>query len=293
MKNSEFQHSDFLDILFYKRNKKYGAYELRKRYKFRARKALLICLALVMVGSLVSMTINTDLPTLVLEVPTDGPTILTKIYDEELVPILATPAQEERVEVKQDIELPPEIVENVIDVPKESPRVDPQPNSAPQANPGSTSHSGPVASGPIASTSRAGSARGQGLTKIAPVDTMPAPEPEPQPTPEPLDEVIDETIADVLPQFPGGFSKLKAFLQKNIDYPKLEQARRLEGKVMVNFVVDKNGELEEVKVVRRSSLGFNDAALKVMRKMPRWKPGSKGGKKAKVRLTLPIEFILE
>lgn len=112
---------------------------------------------------------------------------------------------------------------------------------------------------------------------------------------EPVDEeVADEvfTIVEQQPEYPGGMAAFYQFIQKKLKYP--SQARRMgiEGKVFVQFVVDKKGNITEVMAVKGIGAGCDEEAIRVIRTSPKWKAGKQRGKAVKVRMILPITFKL-
>ena len=112
---------------------------------------------------------------------------------------------------------------------------------------------------------------------------------------EPVEEeVADEvfTIVEQQPVYPGGMSAFYQFVQKKLKYP--SQARRMgiEGRVFVQFVVDKKGNITEVVAVRGIGAGCDVEAVRVIKSSPKWKAGKQRGKAVKVRMILPITFKL-
>lgn len=112
---------------------------------------------------------------------------------------------------------------------------------------------------------------------------------------EPVEEeVADEvfTIVEQQPEYPGGMGAFYEFVTKKLKYP--SQARRMgiEGKVFVQFVVDKSGNITEVMAVRGIGAGCDEEAVRVIKDSPQWKPGKQRGKSVKVRMILPITFKL-
>lgn len=99
-------------------------------------------------------------------------------------------------------------------------------------------------------------------------------------------------IVEEMPAYPGGLGALREYLVKNIRYPKDAVKNKTEGQVMVNFVINEQGDAEEVKVLRSSYAGFNEEAIRVIKDMPQWTPGKQHGKPIKVAFTMPIEFKL-
>lgn len=112
-----------------------------------------------------------------------------------------------------------------------------------------------------------------------------------EPAPE---EEVEEvfTIVEDQPEFPGGMPAFYEFVSKNMKYP--AQARRMgvEGRVFVQFVVDKDGTVTEVKAVKGIGAGCDEEAERVLRSSPKFKPGKQRGRAVKVRMVLPIIFKL-
>lgn len=110
----------------------------------------------------------------------------------------------------------------------------------------------------------------------------------------PEEEEVDEifTIVEDQPTPDGGMAAFYQYVQKNLKYP--AQARRMgiEGKVFVQFVVDKDGSLTEVKAVKGIGAGCDEEAENVIKSAPKWKPGKQRGRAVKVRMILPITFKL-
>ena len=107
------------------------------------------------------------------------------------------------------------------------------------------------------------------------------------------EEVYDEKGQLVtMPQFPGGKEKLREKQKKNVKYPVECEASGITGRVVVGFVVEKDGKVTQVKLDRSSDPAFNMEAYKVMKKMPRWIPGKVGDEPITVKYKLPITFRL-
>ena len=104
--------------------------------------------------------------------------------------------------------------------------------------------------------------------------------------------VVEEifTLSEPNPSYPGGDSALFAFLAQQIVYPDSLKAKGVQGKVYCQFVVEKNGELTEIKIIRSPHPGFNPTVLQAMRNMPKWNPGMQLGKPVRVRFVIPIQF---
>lgn len=101
-------------------------------------------------------------------------------------------------------------------------------------------------------------------------------------------------IVDEMPEFKGGFENLKIYLNKNCIYPKWELDNKIEGKVFVTFIVDKKGKIKNAKILRSviGSKNFDKEVLRIINKMPDWKPGIHKNNFVDVEYRLPISFKL-
>jgi len=101
------------------------------------------------------------------------------------------------------------------------------------------------------------------------------------------------TAVEHAPDFPGGVDKFYKFLQQNIKYPAEARNKKVEGKVFVSFIVEKDGALSNLKIIRYLGAGCGNEALRVMKLSPKWNPGVQNGHKVRVQYTLPIAFTLK
>jgi TonB family protein len=97
----------------------------------------------------------------------------------------------------------------------------------------------------------------------------------------------------VMPEFPGGPAECMKFLAQNIRYPKKARENGIQGRVVVQFVVDKDGSIDDIKIVNSVSWELNDEAKRVIKKMPKFKPGTIGGEPARMQSFLPVMFRLK
>lgn len=101
-------------------------------------------------------------------------------------------------------------------------------------------------------------------------------------------------VAEVMPEFPGGQKALMKFIAQKIAYPSLVQGGRVQGRVIIQFIVNKDGEIVSPKVVRSINPYLDKEALRVVNLMPKWKPGELAdGTKVAVRYTVPVMFRLQ
>lgn len=98
---------------------------------------------------------------------------------------------------------------------------------------------------------------------------------------------------DVMPQYPGGMTKLLQFLGENIKYPQDAQKTKTEGRVVCQFVVEKDGSINDVKVLRKISPSLDNEAVRVIQSMPKWEPGTVKGEPVRCMYTIPISFSLQ
>jgi len=97
---------------------------------------------------------------------------------------------------------------------------------------------------------------------------------------------------EVYPEFPGGDKELKKFLENNLVYPEDTKENRIEGRVLVSFVVNKDGRISDVEVMRSVHHILDEEAVRIVKAMPKWIPGKHFDMPINVRFSLPIEFKL-
>lgn len=99
-------------------------------------------------------------------------------------------------------------------------------------------------------------------------------------------------MPEQMPKFPGGGDAMEQFINDNIKYPAEAKSKNIQGKVYVQFIVEKDGSISEVSIRRGAHKSLDDEAIRVVKLMPNWEPGAMRGKKVRVRYTLPITFSL-
>ena len=118
-----------------------------------------------------------------------------------------------------------------------------------------------------------------------------APPPPPAPKPEVSNKVFD--VVEEMPSFPGGQGALMSYLASNIKYPVVAQENGVQGRVIVGFVVERDGSITDVKVMRSVDPSLDREAQRVVKAMPRWKPGKQNGSAVRVKYTVPVVFRLQ
>ena len=110
-----------------------------------------------------------------------------------------------------------------------------------------------------------------------------------------IEEEDDEEffmVVENMPEFPGGDLGLMKYIQKNVKYPAIAKEYDITGKVYVSFIVDKSGKVTNVKVVRGVDKNLDAEAVRVVKSLPKYKPGKQRGKSVRVMFTIPINFTL-
>ena len=105
------------------------------------------------------------------------------------------------------------------------------------------------------------------------------------------DEVLKGPI-EVMPEYPGGPNALVKYVQNNLKYPESAKKNKQEGRVFVDFVVEKDGSISNVSVMRGVCEEIDNEAVRVVKTLPKFTPGMHGGKPVRVQYTLPIAFML-
>lgn len=106
------------------------------------------------------------------------------------------------------------------------------------------------------------------------------------------DNPLNFQVVERLPEFPGGMVEFMKWLTKNLKYPVLAQQQKIQGKVLVAFIINKDGTVTDPKVVKSVSPELDREALRVIRIMPKWKPGEDHGKPCRTYFRIPVIFKL-
>ena len=110
-----------------------------------------------------------------------------------------------------------------------------------------------------------------------------------------IEEEDDEEffmVVENMPEFPGGDLGLMKYIQKNVKYPAIAKEYNITGRVFVSFIVDKKGSVTNVKIVRGVDKNLDAEAMRVVKSLPKYKPGKQRGKSVRVMFTIPINFTL-
>ena len=268
---------EWLSLVFKDRNQQYGAYELRSHYGSTMVRAMAITFFSVAAFGITETVISRSKPIepgpdLVRVVPVTLPD--DKVYK---MPEKHKEAAKPKQEVKQQppAAAKPVSTQNINYKPVEDNKVteDPKP-----VNPN-------IASGTV--------------DKIVPGSNTDAPQIEESagkggngnaPT---GNEIIEYNDLQVMPEPFGGVNAWSKFLQKNLRYPIMAQEAGASGKVFMSFIIEKDGHLSDITVMRKVGYGFDEEATRVLKIAPAWKPGMQNGQAVRVRYTIPINFQLQ
>ena len=115
--------------------------------------------------------------------------------------------------------------------------------------------------------------------------------------PEPPKHVVEETkiftVVEQMPMFPGGDAALMGYLRDNIKYPTVAAENGVQGRVVVDFVVERDGSITDVNILRGVDPSLDREAMRVVKSMPRWNPGKQNGSAVRVKYQVPVSFRLQ
>lgn len=117
------------------------------------------------------------------------------------------------------------------------------------------------------------------------------PPPPPAPKPEISNKVFD--VVEQMPSYPGGTGALMSYLNSNIKYPVVAQENGVQGRVIVGFVVERDGSITDVNILKSVDPSLDREAARVVRSMPRWTPGKQNGQAVRVKYNVPVTFRLQ
>lgn len=115
--------------------------------------------------------------------------------------------------------------------------------------------------------------------------------------PEPPKHVVEETkiftVVEQMPMFPGGDGALMGYLRDNIHYPTVAAENGVQGRVVVGFVVERDGSITDVNILRGVDPSLDREAMRVVKSMPKWTPGKQNGSAVRVKYQVPVSFRLQ
>jgi protein TonB len=262
---------EWLDVIFAGRNKAYGAYELRRNNPKNTTRALIYTVPI--------FAFAVSLPTIINKIKGFIPKAPEKVKVTEVT--LATPPPLD--ETKKPPPPPPEPPKPKVDQVRFPPPVVKPDNEVREKDPPT------VKELEVADP-------GQKDQKGDPTQEIRIDEPVGN---SDVKAVVEEdpnqifTSVEQVPEFPGGVQKFYDYLGKSIHYPAIDRENNTSGRVMVQFVVERDGSLTDVKAVRGPSETLQEEAVRVLKKSPKWKPGIQNGRPVRVQYTVPVIFQLQ
>lgn len=261
---------EWLNVVFKGRNQAYGAYELRKENPKNTNRALLIaiaCFVVVLASPTIWNKIKGFIPKADEKVKvTDVVLMPPPPLDKAKPP--PPPAKEPPKPKVDQVRFPPPVVKPDNEVREKDPPTEKQ---LQVADPGQKEQKGDP-NQEVRIDEPVGNADVKNVTEATDNQVF--------------------TAVEIQPEYPGGEAALGKFLQKNIRYPSVAKENNVQGKVYIQFVVERDGSLTDIKVLREPGSGTGDEAVRVLKISPHWKPGVQNGKPVRVQFTLPVNFSL-
>ncbi|RZL46499.1 MAG: energy transducer TonB [Pedobacter sp.] len=276
--SSNLYNSEWLALVFSNRNKNYGAYVLRSESSSITVKALLIVVPVfvsLFVGPMIYAQYKPKEETAIqVVIDTQKPDIIHELKKEETKKEEVKkelPKSDPIVEPAKSVNLSSQIV--VTDKPvAEEPPTTAEIEKAVVASVSGDGKEGQGNAKPTEQNTGTGGGGGTGT--------------------EGSDEVFSQYGVEEFPEFPGGMAAWSKFIQKNLRYPYTAQENGVQGKVFVSFVIEKDGSVSDVSLVKGIGSGCDEEALRVIKKSPLWKPGKQNNNKVRVRYNMPINYTI-
>lgn len=273
---STIYQTEWLDLVFENRNKSYGAYELRLNYNKRLGYALFIASFLVVLLFLVPLVYQrfsgTDASAVVLPNANDSDKVFDVVFSpkkeekKEDLPAAGSP-KSDPVKLKSTRFV--DIVVVNTPVQDEPPTIKDLQNSTIS----SQTVAGTETKDNVVSIHQENGS-GAGLGDEAGNGN----------------ELVTPDLLEKYPEFPGGMDAFANYLRKNLRYPERAVDAGINGKVIVSFVIEKDGRLTDIRVLRGIGYGCDEEATRVLRKSPPWKPGIQNSRNVRVLYTIPLVF---
>lgn len=266
---SDIFSQDWLDIIFEGRNKQYGAYVLRRDASKQAALALFVASSVFVVSLLAPLAKNRFFPDTVPDVANP--------FEKEQVIVLVPPPPIDKSFVKPPTLAPPAPRTSQVRMPPpkvvRTDQVTDEPPSAAElklVDPGSKTIAGNPNAAIHIDIPVGLSQVDAGITEST--------------------GAIDEPFrsVEIEPSFPGGMEAFSKYVQKNYRYPRQAMEQGVKGKVILTFIVERDGSLTDIKIVRDLKFGTGEEAVRLLKTSPKWSPGIQNGREVRVAYTLPI-----
>jgi protein TonB len=275
--SSNLYKAEWLNLVFKNRNQSYGAYELRSESAGTTMRALFVGSAifiLAFTGPKIYSLFKKD------------KVVVESINNDRIVDVVLPP-KVERLKIKEELVLPKadpikEKIKTVKPMSRPTPVADAPPFSPPtidemdHAAVGTVTQAGVETDLSAAPSEGAGNGTGVGTNTSEGSGTG--------------DEVYNTGDISDFPEFEGGMKAWYKFIQRNLRYPASAIEQGKQGKVFISFVIERDGSISDVKVMKGVGYGMDEEASRVIKKSPAWKPGKQNGKSVRVRFNMPITF---
>ena len=268
---------NWVELVFDGRNKEYGAYVLRKETGMRNIKSMLLVFAVIiaiMAGVAAKVAIENAFPK---KVAMETDVELTKLAEKKEAKVekkAPVKVEEQKVveKVKSSVKFTPPVI-------KKDDEVKPEEELKSQEDLNKTNTA--IGSFDVKGNDETGGEVLKAKEVIA----------QPEPPKEEETKVFD--VVEVMPTFPGGQQALFEWLSKNIKYPVVAEENGVQGRVIVTFVVERNGSITDVQVAKSVDPSLDKEAVRVVKAMPHWIPGKQNGSAVRVKFTVPVTFRLQ
>ena len=269
--------NNWVELVFEGRNKEYGAYVLRKDTGKRNVKSMLLVFAVIiaiMAAVAAKVAIENAFPKKEAKETDDELSKLAQKKEAKVEKKAPVKVEEQKVveKVKSSVKFTPPVI-------KKDDEVKPEEELKSQEDLNKTNTA--IGSFDVKGNDEAGGEVLKAKEVIA----------QPEPPKEEETKVFD--VVEVMPSFPGGQGALFEWLSKNIKYPVVAEENGVQGRVIVTFVVERNGSITDVQVVKSVDPSLDKEAVRVVKAMPHWIPGKQNGSAVRVKFTVPVTFRLQ
>lgn len=279
LNSSNLYNSEWLALVFKNRNQQYGAFVLRRQSDHIVAKSLFIAAAIFVLSFIAPSLFSKEKIATVVDDEIYKIVDVTTVMPIEKVEPLKEKAELPKAAAPKEIAKSVNLSSNVIvvdknlvaDPPKSKALVDAVISNVTQDGLSGPQNAALVANGDGNGTGIDGKVSGAGDSN----------------------EIYNVSGLEAYPEFPGGMNAWAKFLQNNLRYPYMAQDNNIQGKVLVSFVVEKDGSITDVSVVRGIGYGCDEEAIRVIKKSLRWKPGFQNNKPVRVRYNMPINYMMQ
>jgi protein TonB len=275
---SNLYKAEWLNLVFKNRNQAYGAYQLRSESGRTSMQALIF-------GSAIFILLFSA-PKIYSLLSTEDQVVVERLDDERIVEVVLPP-KVELPKIKEELLLPKadpiaEKIKTVKPMSRPTPVADAPPFTPPTIEEMDHAAVGPITADgketDLASVPAEGTGNGTGPGNVSSEGSGSG------------DEIYNAIDIQAFPEFEGGMKAWYKFIQRNLRYPSTALEQEKQGKVFVSFVIERDGTISDVKVMKGVGYGMDEEASRVIKKSPKWKPGIQNGKSVRVRFNMPITF---